>query len=132
MLHEAVAVLERSPAKLEHARALVEFGALLRREGQRIASREQLRRGFEPAHATGARPLANRAEHELHAAGGRRRPVRPSSGPAALTPTERRIAELAASGLSNPQIASTLYVTAKTIDWHLGNAYRKQLQTTTA
>jgi tetratricopeptide (TPR) repeat protein len=76
LVHEAVSALERTPARLESAHALVALGAALRREGKRIAAREHLRRGLELAHRAGARPLAARAHEELVAAGARpRRPV---------------------------------------------------------
>jgi DNA-binding CsgD family transcriptional regulator len=123
LLAEAVAVLESSPSVLERARALVALGAALRRDGQRAAAREPLRRGLELAGQLGAQPLAARAGDELRGAGGRRR--RHTTDPAALTSSERRIAQLAAAGLSTAQIAETLYVTAKTVDWHLGHIYQK-------
>jgi DNA-binding CsgD family transcriptional regulator len=124
-LREAVEVLDGSPAALERAHALVELGAALRRDRQLSTSRAPLHRGLELADSLDARPLAEHARHELRAAGGRRRPSGARPAPSALTPTEQRIAELAAGGLSTPEIARILYVTAKTVDWHLGNAYRK-------
>ena len=124
LLEEAVAVLARSPAQLEHTRALLELGSALRRRGRRVDAREPLLRALEWAEERGAAPLARRASEELRACGARpRRSAR--SGPGALTPTERRIAELAAHGHSNREIAAKLSVTTKTIEWHLGNAYRK-------
>jgi DNA-binding CsgD family transcriptional regulator len=125
LAREAVAVLEASPARLELARALVGLGVTLRRSGQPAASRDPLRRGLDLATELAAAPLAERAVHELRAAGGRRRTPRARSGPAALTPAERSVAALAAAGQSTPQIANRLSVTQKTVDWHLGNAYRK-------
>jgi DNA-binding CsgD family transcriptional regulator len=125
LAREAVAVLAQSPARLELARALIDLGALLRRRGELSASRDPLYRGFELARELAAGPLAERARHELRAAGGRQRRSRARVGPEALTPTERSIATLAAGGLSTARIAAKLSVSAKTIDWHLGNAYRK-------
>jgi DNA-binding CsgD family transcriptional regulator len=124
LLREAVTVLAPSAAALEHAKALVALGAALRREGQRVESREPLRRGVELARTLGAPPLAEHARHELRAAGGRRSRPR-HAGPDALTATERRVAELAAGGATTREIARTLYVTPKTVDWHLGHAYQK-------
>ncbi len=72
----------------------------------------------------GAAPLARRARDELHACGARPRRTA-LSGPAALTAAERRNVELAARGRTNRQIAADLRVTTKTVEWHLGNAYRK-------
>jgi DNA-binding CsgD family transcriptional regulator len=123
-LGEAADVLERSPARLEHARALVDLGAALRRAGSRAEARGILERGGETAWRCGARPLVGRARTELRAAGG------PSSDPFGtrveqLTVSERRVAELAAEGLTNPEIAQALFVTRKTIETHLGHVYRK-------
>ena len=124
LLHEAAAVLERSPARLEYGRALTDLGAALRRTNRRRQAREPLRRALDVADACGAGPLADRARQELRAAGGR--PRRPRvTGASALTPSERRIARMAADGLSNPEIAQALFVTKKTVETHLGNAYRK-------
>jgi DNA-binding CsgD family transcriptional regulator len=124
LLGEAAATLEGSPARLEHARALTDLGAALRRSNRRSAARDPLRRALDLADSCGARPLAERARHELRAAGGR--PRRPRiSGADALTASERRIAALAADGLSNPEIAQALFVTKKTVEAHLGSAYRK-------
>jgi ATP/maltotriose-dependent transcriptional regulator MalT len=124
LLGAATETLADSPARLEHARALCDLGAALRRANRRAAAREPLRRALDLADACGARPLAERARHELRAAGGR--PRRPRvSGVDALTASERRIAAMAAQGLSNPEIAQALFVTTKTVEAHLSNAYRK-------
>ena len=124
LLQDAATVLEGSPARLEHARALVDLGAALRRANRSAQARDPLRRALDVAHACGAGPLAERARQELRAAGGR--PRRPRmSGAEALTPSERRIATMAAHGLSNPEIAQALFITKKTVETHLGNAYRK-------
>ena len=123
-LQEAVAVLERSPARLEHARALVELGAALRRTNQRQAARAPLRGGLELAYRCQATRLLERARSELAATGARpRRYV--LSGAESLTPSERRVAELAAQGRSNPQIAQDLFVTVNTVETHLRRTYRK-------
>jgi DNA-binding CsgD family transcriptional regulator len=123
-LGEAVAVLEGSPAKVEHAAAMTDLGAALRRSGQRSAAREPLRTALDIAHRCGALAVAERASEELVAAGARpRRAV--LSGRDALTPSERRVAEMAARGLSNREIAQSLFVTLKTVEWHLRNAYGK-------
>jgi DNA-binding CsgD family transcriptional regulator len=125
LLTEAVAVLESSPAALERARALTDLGATYRRAGQFVAARQILHRAWQAAQEFGAAPLASRARKELHAAGGRRRSPRRHADPAALTPTEQRVAQLAADGLGTPEIARTLYVSPKTIEWHLDHVYRK-------
>lgn len=122
---QAVALLRPTPLRLELAHALADLGAARRRAGTPRAARAPLREALALAEACGARPLAERAHAALRATGGRRVAVRPPSGPEALTPTERRVAERAAAGATNVQIAAELFVTVKTVEWHLGHAYRK-------
>jgi DNA-binding CsgD family transcriptional regulator len=121
-LEEAVTVLESSPAALEHARALVDLGAALRRANRRSAARERLRAGFRMAGECGATTLAQRAREELAATGAK---PRGAAHRDVLTASERRVAQMAAQGLANRQIAAALFVTPKTVEWHLGQAYRK-------
>jgi DNA-binding CsgD family transcriptional regulator len=123
-LGEAVEVLEATPARLDLARALVQQGTALRVAGRRVDARQPLRRGLDLADRSGATALAERARDELIAAGGRPRRRR-LSGAEALTPSERRVAELVASGMSNREAAEALFVTKKAIEFHLGNVYRK-------
>jgi len=124
LLRESVAVLDDSPALLERAHSLAALGAALRRSGERAAAREPLARALELAARCGARPLAARARDELAATGARpRRPWR--TGVEALTPSELRVAQLAAEGRSNREIAAELYVTLKAIEGHLARAYAK-------
>jgi DNA-binding CsgD family transcriptional regulator len=123
-LEEAVALLAKSPARLEHARGLVALGGTLRRTGRRVDSRAPLRDGYELAAACGALTLAESARAELRASGVRlRRP--PSSGVDALTASEQRIAEMASTGMSNAEIAQQLFLTVKTVEMHLTHTYRK-------
>jgi DNA-binding CsgD family transcriptional regulator/tetratricopeptide (TPR) repeat protein len=124
LLEEAVAVLTESPAKLEHAKARTELGAALRRGNRRAKAREHLRRAVELATICGAAPLAARAETELLATGARPRRVA-LSGLESLTPSERRVAEMAAEGPTNRQIAQALFVSTKTVEVHLSSVYRK-------
>jgi DNA-binding CsgD family transcriptional regulator len=124
LLREATDVLGASPARLWEARAHVDLGATLRRANHRRDSRPALRRGLELAEACGAAPLAALARRELAASGGHV-PAREGSGLAELTPSELRVGELAASGLSNPEIAQRLFITIKTVEMHLSNGYRK-------
>jgi DNA-binding CsgD family transcriptional regulator len=123
-LAEAVDVFERSEAVLDRARALVDFGAALRRAGKRRQSRDHLLQGLELAEGCRARALAQRARAEISAAGGRPRRTA-LSGLEALTPREYQVAGLAAQGMSNREIAEALFVTVKTIEWHLRHAYDK-------
>jgi DNA-binding CsgD family transcriptional regulator len=124
LLESAVETLANSPARLEHARALCDLGAARRRARQRVAAREPLRQALEAAHRLGADALAERARIELLATGARpRRLVR--TGRDALTPSERRVCEMAARGLSNRTIAESLFVTVRTVEVHLNHAYAK-------
>ena len=124
LLREAVAVLEPSQARLVHAKALVELGAALRRLNHRSESREPLRQGLELATRCGAALLAERAETELLATGARPRRIA-LSGVESLTPSERRVAQMAAEGSTNREIAQALFVTTKTVEVHLSSVYRK-------
>jgi DNA-binding CsgD family transcriptional regulator len=123
-LEAAVRVLEPSAARLEHARALIELGATLRRGGRRAAAREPLRRGHGIAEQCAATALAGHARTELRAAGGRPRD-QVLSGIDALTPSERRLAEFAAGGMTNREISNALFVTPKTVEAHLRSIFRK-------
>jgi DNA-binding CsgD family transcriptional regulator len=99
------------------------LGAALRREGRREEARRVLRDASVLADQVGARRVASQCRAELARAGGRATAAaRPAN---ILTPGERRVAELAAAGQSNRQIANALFVTVKAVEWHLGNAYRK-------
>jgi DNA-binding CsgD family transcriptional regulator len=124
LLGEAVEVLADSPAKLEHAKARTELGAALRRARRRIEAREQLRRAVELATICGAVPLAARAETELLATGARPRRIA-LSGVDSLTPSERRVAQMAAEGQTNREVAQALFVSPKTVEVHLSSVYRK-------
>ena len=123
-LEAAVATLESGAAKLELARVICELGADLRRSGERSAARDVLRRAHALAAECGATRLSNRARDELSRSGARliREPV---SGLEALTPSEVRVAELAAEGLTNREVAQALFVSEKTVETHLGRVYRK-------
>ena len=124
LLAEAVAVLRPAPAPLELARALVDLGSAQRRSGARNAARQPLREGLDLAYRQGGLRLAERARRELVIAGGkpRRDAVR---GRDALTPSELRVAELAAGGQTNRQIAQALFITQRTVENHLTSTYGK-------
>ena len=125
LLEQAVETLRHTQARLEHARALVDLGAALRRSGRPSDARAPLREGMDLAHRCGAAPLTARAQDELGASGVRRRPPTMLRGVEALTPSERRITLLAATGRTNRDIAQSLFITRKTVEMHLRNAYRK-------
>ncbi len=123
-LEAAVATLADSPARLEHARALLDLGATLRAAGKRTAARQPLLDALLLATRCGAAVLERRAREELAAIGVRPRTTE-RSGADSLTPSERRVVELAATGATNREIAQALFVTEKTVETHLGRAFRK-------
>jgi DNA-binding CsgD family transcriptional regulator len=124
LLREAIEVLVGPDTRLENARAQADLGALLRRRNQRAEARHPLRQAIDTAHHLGATALAERAETELRSTGAKPRRVR-LTGLEALTASERRIAELAASGLTNREIAQTLFVTDRTVEGHLTHVFTK-------
>jgi DNA-binding CsgD family transcriptional regulator len=122
-LRAACDTLAGCGAVVEHTRALVDLGAAIRRAGRPVEARETLRDAVAAAEAAGALALARRGRDELRVAGGRARQAAGLAG--GLTPSEHRVAELAAAGQTNRQIADTLFLTVKSVEWHLGNTYRK-------
>jgi DNA-binding NarL/FixJ family response regulator len=123
-LREACAVLEHAPASLERAKALAALGEALRRARRPTDAREPLLKALELAEICGAGALVERTRAEIYATGARPR-TSALHGVNALTASERRVADLAADGRSNRDIAQSLYVTPKTVEVHLSNAYRK-------
>ena len=121
LLAEAVAVLERSLGALEHARALVDHGLALAAGGAVAEAQPLLTAGHALAVRCGAAAVAQRA--------GERPPPLGETAPVAvhpaLTPSEQRVARMAADGMTNRDIAQALFVTQKTVEMHLGNVYRK-------
>jgi DNA-binding CsgD family transcriptional regulator len=124
LLRDALVELRRSPAQLELARALTDLGSSLRRANQRTAARDPLREALEIARRDGALATARRAHEELEATGEKLRPLM-AGGVESLTPSERRVAGMAADGKTNREIAQDLFLTVKTIEAHLSSAYRK-------
>jgi DNA-binding CsgD family transcriptional regulator len=118
-LQHAVALHERVPIPLDLARTRLAYGSALRRSRQKAAAREALEAAYDGFDELGARAWAARAQAELGRVGGRP----PSSG--ALTPTERRVAELVAQGLQTKQVAGRLFVSPKTVEGHLTRIYGK-------
>jgi DNA-binding NarL/FixJ family response regulator len=123
-LAAAVHLLSKTPAALEHTRALVDLGASLRRLGSRTEARGLLAEALDRALGAGATTLAERAHVELLATGARPRSL-VRTGVDALTPSELRVATLAAQGLTNREIAQHLFVAPKTAETHLYAAFRK-------
>lgn len=124
LLRESAAVLADVEGRLEYIRSLVELGAGLRRAGLRSEARNGLRSALDLAHRCGAEALAQRAHEELKVAGAKPR-RRLLAGRHALTPSEARIARMAADGMSNREIAQALFLTMKTVAYHLTHAYEK-------
>jgi DNA-binding CsgD family transcriptional regulator len=124
LLSEAVEILANTRAQVQHAEALVEHGAALRRANFRREAREPLREALEIAHRCGAVPLEERARTELAATGARPRKA-VFTGVESLTPSELRVARLAVEGMTNREIAQSLTVTAKTVETHLRHVYQK-------
>ena len=125
MLREAVAELERSPAPARARLALIELGGALRRaggagRGARAAAPRAGPRGRGRHDRRGGARAGGAARHRRA-----RAPAGALRASSSLTPSERRIVDLAAAGRSNPEIAQALFVTVKTVEMHLGHAYRK-------
>jgi DNA-binding CsgD family transcriptional regulator len=122
-LSDAAELFAACGARVELAETLVELGRAIRRGGRPAEARETLRRALALAEELGALRWVRVGRDELQRAGGR--PPARSNGADALTPSERRVAELAAAGRTNREIANELFVTVKAVEWHLGNSYRK-------
>ena len=124
LMEEAVAVLRDAPAPTALASALIDLGAMLRGRHEPASARTPLREAMDIAERAGAIAIADRARDELRAAGGRVRRAH-DSGVEGLTPAESRVCRLAAQGLTNRQIAESTFVSPRTVEMHLSNAYRK-------
>lgn len=124
LAREAVNVLADSELRVAHARGLIDLGAALRRSSHRREARQPLRQGLDLANRCGSVIETDRAMHELRAAGAR--PRRPGLRDVdSLSAQERRVATMAAEGLSNREIAEALFLTRRTVEMHLTGAYRK-------
>ena len=123
-LEEAAAVLDGGTARLEQAKALTALGRALRADRRPTEAREPLQRAVELAEACGSERVREIARAELAASGAKPRRTA-LSGVASLTPSEERVARLAADGMTNREVAQELFVTPKTVEVHLSNAYRK-------
>lgn len=124
-LEEALELLEDSPARLELARVKIDLGRAVREAGSSPSrAREMLRSGADIALQRGAAPLVSKASSELRLSGARPRRLA-MSGTASLTSSERQIVSLAGEGYSNIEIAAKLYLAEKTVEGHLGRAFRK-------
>ena len=124
LYREAIERFSRTRLRPELARAHLLYGEWLRRENRRVDAREQLRTAHEMLVAIGMEAFAERARKELEASGEkvRRRAVETRDD---LTAQERQIAGLARDGLSNPQIGARLFLSPRTVEWHLRNVFGK-------
>jgi DNA-binding CsgD family transcriptional regulator len=124
LYREAIDRLGRTRLRLELARAHLVYGEWLRREGQRGDARDHLRTAHEMFTAMGTEAFAGRAARELHATGEATRGAG-ATAVTLLTAQEAKIASLAREGLSNPEIGLRLFISARTVEWHLRNVFTK-------
>jgi DNA-binding CsgD family transcriptional regulator len=124
LYREAIDRLGRTRIRVELARAHLLYGEWLRRENRRIDAREQLRTAHQMLTTMGADGFAERAARELRATGERVR-KRATDTPAQLTARETQIARLAGEGLSNPEIAAQLFMSPRTVEYHLHKVFTK-------
>jgi ATP/maltotriose-dependent transcriptional regulator MalT len=124
LYREAVERLGRTRLLPDVARAHLLYGEWLRREGRRVDAREQLRRAHDMLTAIGMAAFAERARRELIAAGDKVR-KRDDTSRSQLTPQEEQIARLARDGSSNPEIGAQLFISARTVEWHLSHVFTK-------
>lgn len=124
LYREAVHHLGQTPLRPELARAYLLHGEWLRRQGQRVDARQQLRTAHEMFASIGMEAFAERAGRELAATGEKLR-SRTIEKHIHLTPQEAQIAQLANDGLTNPEIGARLFLSARTVEWHLGKVFAK-------
>jgi DNA-binding CsgD family transcriptional regulator len=124
LYREAIERLERSRGVVHATRARLLYGEWLRRENRRVDAREQLRIAYDRFSRIGAKAFAERARGELLATGETVRKRRAETRDV-LTPQEEQIARLARDGLSNPDIGARLFLSPRTVEWHLRKVYTK-------
>jgi DNA-binding CsgD family transcriptional regulator len=124
LFREAIERLDRTQLRPERARAHLLYGEWLRRENRRVEAREQLRVAHDMLAGIGMEAFAERARSELSATGGNVR-KRSAETRDDLTDQERQIAQLARGGLSNPEIGARLFLSPRTVEWHLHKVFGK-------
>ncbi len=121
---EALALHDRTPSAFERARTELCYGERLRRQGRRVDARGQLESALTTFERVGAMPWAERAQAELRATGVTARPRDPTAADR-LSPQELQVALAVAEGGTNREVATALFLSPKTIEYHLANVYRK-------
>jgi DNA-binding CsgD family transcriptional regulator len=121
---EAIERLGRTRLRPELARSHLLYGEWLRRQGRRVDAREHLRTAHGMLDRIGMTAFAERARRELLATGEKVR-TRGDETREQLTPQEEQIARLARDGLSNPEIGAQLFISARTVEWHLSKVFTK-------
>ncbi|QGN35524.1 AAA family ATPase [Microlunatus sp. Gsoil 973] len=124
LYREAIARLDRSRGAVHATRARLLYGEWLRRQNRRVDAREQLRDAYQRFTRMGAKAFSDRARGELLATGETVRKRRPDTRDE-LTPQEKQIARLARQGFSNPDIGARLFLSPRTVEWHLAKVYAK-------
>jgi len=124
LYREAIERLARTQLRPELARAHLVYGEWLRRQGRRVDAREQLHTAYDLFTAIGMEAFAERAGRELVATGEQVRKRSPETREE-LTAQEEQIARLARDGLSNPEIGGQLFLSARTVEWHLRKVFTK-------
>jgi ATP/maltotriose-dependent transcriptional regulator MalT len=127
---ESVELLGRTRVRAQRARSHLLYGEWLRRQGRRLDAREQLRTAHQMLDAMGMEAFAERARRELAATGGTARKRTAPAGRVpgageALTVQEAQVARLARDGLSNPEIGARLFISARTVKYHLSKVFSK-------
>ncbi|SNY24889.1 helix-turn-helix transcriptional regulator [Paractinoplanes atraurantiacus] len=126
LYRQAIEKLGRTGLRTELARAHLVYGEWLRRERRRLDAREHLRTAYDMFVTIGMEGFAERARRELIAAGDAvRKPAAAAAADVALTAQERQIARLVADGFTNPEVAARLFLSPRTVEWHLRKVFGK-------